>query len=83
LNDGGLRRATWVFLGYGFAASVIVFVAEWFRRALALPQIFETLLHGMLAVGLPVAMVLAWHYPRLGAGDVHGPGTQRPDERGQ
>ena len=40
--------------------------AEWFRRALALPALFETLLRGGLWAGSVGAVLLAWHYPSLG-----------------
>jgi len=40
--------------------------AEWFRRALALPALFETLLRGGLWAGGVGAVLLAWHYPSLG-----------------
>ena len=52
--------------------------AVWFRRALALPALFETMLRGGLWVGGPVAALLAWHYPSLGT---EGRGTD--DRTGQ
>ena len=63
-----LYRVTSVLLVYAGAAWVVLGVAGWFRRALALPALFETLLRGGLLMGVVLAALLAWHYPRLGVG---------------
>ncbi len=55
-----------VLLAYGAGAWVIVLAADWFRRAFALPGIFETLLYGGLILGAPLAAMMAWRYPDLG-----------------
>ena len=62
-------RVAWVLLGYAGAAWVVLGVSGWFRRALALPALFETLLRGGLLMGVPIAVLAAWYYPRLGLGD--------------
>jgi hypothetical protein len=37
------------------------------QRLFLLPQLFRPLVAAMLLVGVPVAVAVAWRYPRLGA----------------
>ena len=67
MNGPALRRAGLVLALYIVAAWFVHDAAEWFRRALALPELFETLLRVGLWAGGPAAALLAWHYPSLGA----------------
>ena len=55
-------------------------VSGWVRRALALPSLFETLLRGGLLLGVPIAVLAAWYYPRLGVGDSARDGLDSSDE---
>jgi hypothetical protein len=48
--------------------------ADWLRGVLALPPLFRTLLVGVVVMGIPLAIVMAWRYPHLG-----GPTTQHPE----
>lgn len=66
MNDTPVRRTISVLLAYGVGAWLVVVVARRFRAALALPEIFEQLLHAGLVLGVPLAAVLAWMYPSLG-----------------
>lgn len=64
-------------LFYALAAALVLGVAGWARPVLALPALFPRALRTALIGGLPVALVLAWHYPRIGH---HG---AAPDREGQ
>ena len=61
-----LRRALAVGAGYVVAAWVVMRVAGWARVVLVLPELFLVLLRWGVGLGLPVALLLAWHYPSLG-----------------
>jgi hypothetical protein len=58
------------------AAGAVLMAAAWVRPVLALPAAFTTLLRGAVVVGLPFALALAWHYPKLGHHGIH------PDHEG-
>lgn len=73
MTDRPLRRVAIVVAIYLVVALVVLPVSEWARRIFALPGLFSDLLRLGLLAGLPVAAVLAWHYPKLGHGD--GPAT--------
>ena len=77
--NGAARRAALVLVAYVCVAVLVIAVADWVRPVLALPASFPRLLRGLLALGLPVALLLAWHYPKLGH---HGmnPGDDGPAE---
>lgn len=68
------RRLAVVLLAYVAVAGAVWVVAGWARRVLALPASFLDLLGIGLALGLPLAGLLAWHYPKLGHHGMH------PDE---
>ena len=65
MGDGALRRTLLVLLAYAAGAWVVLLVGSWLRRVLSLPLLFEQLLHGGLLLGVAVAGLLAWNYPRL------------------
>jgi hypothetical protein len=67
-------RVAKVLVVYAVIVWLVLFLSGWLRRVLALPPIFETLAHGALVLGLPIAIVLAWHYPALGQGSSPPPG---------
>lgn len=69
-----LRRALLVLLLYALGAWVVLLLGGWLRRVLALPMLFDELLRAGIYLGALVAVVLAWHYPRLagGSGDDRG-----------
>ena len=78
MSEGGPRRVAVVVGLYVVGASVVLTAAAWVRRALALPELFETLLLWGLLAGAPVAAALAWRYPQLGHGDdTAGPSDPR------
>jgi hypothetical protein len=64
--SGGLRRVALVGLAYLLLAGVVVVVADRVRALLALPAAFPWLVRLGLVLGLPVALVIAWSYPRIG-----------------
>ncbi|MDX1646363.1 MAG: hypothetical protein R3304_04385 [Longimicrobiales bacterium] len=82
MKDEPLRRTLLVLLAYVVVAYPVVLLGGWLRRVLALPPLFETLLHGGLVLGVPVAAVLAWRYPELAAvdDDTEPAGTPGEDE---
>ena len=63
------RRVLWVMLAYGLGSAVVLPMLEWLQRVLALPPLFGTLARGALLVGVPLAILLAWRYPELAAGE--------------
>jgi hypothetical protein len=68
VTDAPVRRTAIVLAVYIIVAWFVDDAAGWLRRVLALPTLFETLLRGGLWLGAPMAALLAWHYPSLGAG---------------
>ena len=64
-----LRRVFAVLLAYAGAAWLVLFVADWLRRAVALPPLFTTLVRVLVGGGVAVAVLLAWRYPHLGLTD--------------
>ena len=67
-------RVAKVLVLYAVIVWLALFLSGWLRRVLALPPLFETLVHGALVLGLPIAIALAWHYPALGQGSSRQPG---------
>ena len=61
-----IRRALIVGAVYALTAWVVLRVALWARGIFALPDLFLVLLRWGMALGVPVALLLAWHYPSLG-----------------
>ena len=82
MTESPVRRTAIVLAVYIIAAWFVDDAAGWFRRVLALPTLFETLLRGGLWIGAPIAALLAWHYPSLGAGGrrVDSPKGSEPGE---
>lgn len=75
-----LRRVAVIVLLYVAAGWVVLSLGGWLRRVLVLPPLFDTLLRAGLAVGLLVAVALAWSYPRLAGGsesETPGPRVSR------
>ncbi len=61
-----LRRVLLVLLVYALVAALLLPAVDWVARTLALPPLLGRLLRLLLALGVPVAAVLAWRYPELG-----------------
>ena len=84
---GGLKRTlartVSVLAAYCLAAALFVLpLARLLKRTLVLPDLFQTLVNWGLALGLPLAALLAWHYPRLGwygADGRDGADPEQPD----
>ena len=76
-----LRRVVIVLTAYLVLGWVVLGVAEWARRVLALPSQFETLLRYGMLLGAPLSALLAWNYPALGQGGVTDP-TDREEPEG-
>ena len=74
-----IRRMAVVLLVYVLVAWVALQVANWLRGILALPPIFLTLVTGLILAGIPVSILLAWHYPELGVPEAADP-TSSSDE---
>ena len=66
MNQGAVRRIAVVLIAYAVVAWLVLGVAEWARPVLALPVLFPRLLRNGIAVGLPIALLLAWYYPSMG-----------------
>ena len=75
---GGLRRSVMVGVAYVVGAWLVLGLAGWLRGVLALPGLFTILLRWGLGGGLLVALLLAWHYPKLGHDGRVGAETPRP-----
>ena len=66
-GKAGLLRIALVLAAYFVAAFLLVLpLASFLRRALVLPESFDTLVGWGLVVGGAAAALFAWHYPRLG-----------------
>lgn len=79
VNRGGKAAVRVVIVSVGYVAAALLMVlplAGILKRALALPDTFVTLVDWGLALGFPLAALIAWHYPKLGW---HGHG--RPDRK--
>ncbi len=72
LPGDAIRRAGITIVVYPVVAWVVFQIAKWFRRVLALPSLFESLLLYGLLGGFLLALALAWHYPKLGHGGEQG-----------
>lgn len=66
MDAAALRRVLIVFVGYLVTAWVVRGLAEWVAGVLALPPLFDRLLLWGIALGLPVALIIAWKYPEIG-----------------
>jgi len=66
MSKGGGRRIAIVLVAYLVVAWLVLGVAEWARPVLALPVLFPRILRNGLALGLPLALLLAWYYPKMG-----------------
>ena len=76
MSGSAVRRVLIVLLVYAAVAWLVLGGAGWLQTALALPQLFDDLLRLGLAVGVPIAIVIAWRYPHLGGGE-SGPSSDR------
>jgi membrane protein implicated in regulation of membrane protease activity len=74
-----VRRAALVLAGYVLVAWFVLGMARWLQRVLALPPLFGTLLTGVLFIGLPVALAVAWRYPRIGESSDADEGPPSPN----
>jgi len=79
MKQGGLGRIAVVLIAYVVVAWLVLGVAEWARPVLALPVLFPRLLRNGLAVGLPIALLLAWYYPSMGHHGAEPEATKAPD----
>lgn len=61
-----IRRLVTVGALYLLAASLVLGIGRELARSMALPPLFLTLLAGAAALGLPVALLVAWRYPSIG-----------------
>lgn len=77
MSGSAVRRVLIVLLFYAAVAWLVLGGAGWLQTALALPRLFDDLLRLGLALGVPIAVVIAWRYPRLGGGE----SGQSPDRR--
>ena len=69
MSDLPIRRVLWVMLAYGVGAAVMLPALDWLQRVLALPPLFGMLARGGMLLGVPLAILIAWRYPELGAGE--------------
>ncbi len=69
MRDLPIRRVLWVLLAYAVGVAVALPGIDWLQRVLALPPQFGTLARGGMLLGVPLAIVIAWRYPELGAGE--------------
>ena len=69
MSDLPIRRVLWVMMAYGVGAAMVLPALDWLQRVLALPPLFGTLARGAMLLGVPLAILIAWRYPELGAGE--------------
>lgn len=81
MSGGAVRRTVVVLLFYALGAWAVLLVGGWLSRVLALPMLFDQLLQAGVYLGVPVAALLAWHYPRLAGGS--GDGSDGPAPAGK
>ena len=62
------RRVAVVLLAYAAFVVLLLPFLDGLQRLLFLPDLFLTLAGVGLALGLPVALVLAWRFPDIGNG---------------
>lgn len=82
MSRGPMRRVAWVLAAYALGAGAVLLGAQWLQRVLALPPLFRALGAWMLVGGVPLAILIAWRYPALGAG-AGEPGPHRDDPPGR
>ncbi len=61
------RRVAFTVVGYAVLSVALIPVFRGVRSLLLLPPLFMTLALGLLALGLPVALLVAWRYPDVGS----------------
>ncbi len=66
VDSSAVRRILSVLLGYLLVAWVVVMLSDWLAAVLALPSLFDSMLRWGIALGLPVALLIAWKYPEIG-----------------
>jgi hypothetical protein len=71
--SGGLRRVALVLVAYVVVAWIVIALAGQVQPLLALPGSFVRILRAGLGLGLPVALLVAWNYPRIGHHGAHPP----------
>jgi hypothetical protein len=54
---------------YALVAGAVWLMVPSIQRVFLLPQLFRPLIGAMLLSGIPVAVAVAWRYPRLGAAE--------------
>lgn len=67
MSGGPVRRIVLVLVAYALFSIGVLRASAWIRRTFALPPLFDTLLLGLLGVGVVLAVVLAVRYPDVGA----------------
>ena len=73
MTDLPIRRVLWVLLVYAIVAGVVLLGSSALQRLLALPGLFMLAVRIGLLVGVPIAIAVAWHYPKLGSAGVDSP----------
>jgi hypothetical protein len=58
-----------VLIAYGVGSWLVLAGAGWVGDVLALPRLFDSLLRWGLVGGAVVAALVAWRFPRIGAGE--------------
>lgn len=57
-----------VLVAYALGTALILPALGWLQRLLFLPELFLRMAWGGLALGVPLAVFLAWRYPDIGNG---------------
>jgi hypothetical protein len=66
---------------YAGLAALVLFGVDALQRILALPPVFGVLARIGLAAGVPLAIVIAWRYPSLGADSSERPESLETPDR--
>lgn len=78
----GAVRVVKVLAAYVVLAGLLWVLLPVIRRTFLLPELFDTLTKGALAVGAALAALVAWRYPEMGVGERTGGDREGSDGRG-
>lgn len=68
MNQSALGRVILTLLVYAGVSWLVLGLSGWLRRVLALPGLFDALVFWGLVLGAALAVLVAWQYPAIVAG---------------
>ena len=73
-----VQRGLVVLIVYAIVAAVVLAGSSALWRILALPELFLSAVRIGLLGGVPLAIAVAWHYPKIGVAGAVSEGSSRP-----